>query len=175
MGRISRPPAQVGPRAAESLWCRGDVGPTTPPLVSIPKSVRWPDDPAVTAAPPPATPLPSLDAEALARLRELDPDGRHGVVQRVLGAFETSLMRTLSQLVAEGQRAGGGNADVVSGIAHKLKSGAASVGALELSAVCTDVERRLRNGEVAHLSSDIERLLAAGRGVLPAVASMLRP
>ena len=34
-----------------------------------------------------------LDEQALARLRELDPDGRQGVVMRVLAAFETSLAR----------------------------------------------------------------------------------
>ncbi len=116
---------------------------------------------------------PTLDAAALDRLRELDPDGRHGVLQRVLNAFETSLTRMCAQLVAERER--GGDASVVAGIAHTLKSGAASVGALELSRVCADIEQRLRSGEHAHLSADIERLLTAGDHALQAVASMLRP
>ena len=43
----------------------------------------------------------TLDAAALARLRELDPEGRHGVLPRVLGAFEASLARMLAQLAGE--------------------------------------------------------------------------
>jgi len=122
---------------------------------------------------PSDTSKPGLDAAALARLRELDPDGRHGVVPRVLAAFETSLTRMSAQLSAELAR--GGDATVVAGIAHTLKSGAASVGALELARICADVEQRLRSGEDAHLSSDIERLVDAGARALQAVASILRP
>lgn len=127
-----------------------------------------PDTPSDPAA-------PTLDAVALARLRELDPDGRQAVVQRVLTAFETSLTRMLGQLRAEQGRAATADEGVVAGIAHTLKSGAASVGALELAAVCAEVERRLRGGDRQQLSSDIERLLAAGARALQAVASMLRP
>lgn len=113
-----------------------------------------------------------MDAGALARLRELDPDGRHGVVPRVLSAFENSLTRALAQLA--GLRTAP-DAEVVAGLAHKLKSGAASVGALELARDCADVERRLRAGDHAHLSADIERLLTAGEGALAATGSILRP
>ena len=64
----------------------------------------------------------TLDAGALARLRERDPDGRHGVVMRVMKAFETSLTRMLGQLT--GQMGGTGPADpaVVASVAHTLKS-----------------------------------------------------
>lgn len=142
-------------------------------MVSIPIRLHPGPCDAVSSDTPPDTLKPTLDAAALARLRELDPDGRHAVVQRVLTAFETSLTRMLAQLGAERDR--GGDADVVAGIAHTLKSGAASVGALELAAACADVERRLRGGDHQHLSADIERLLAAGARALQAVASMLRP
>jgi histidine phosphotransfer protein HptB len=116
---------------------------------------------------------PTLDASALARLRELDPDGRQGVVERVLTVFESSLTRMVSQLADEKEQ--GGDAGAVAELAHKLKSGAAAVGAVELAQECAEVERRLRSGEDAHLSADIERLLTAGRRALQAVASMLRP
>ena len=122
-------------------------------------------------APHPAEP-PRLDAAALARLRELDPDGRHGVVLRVMGAFESSLLRMMAQLQAE--RADG-NPGVVASVAHTLKSSSASVGALELSRTCAGVERRLRDGGAGDLVADIERLLAAGEDALAAVATMLRP
>lgn len=123
-------------------------------------------------APTPADP-PRLDAAALARLRELDPDGRHGVVLRVLGAFESSLARMTSQLRAE--RGGDGDGGVVATVAHTLKSSAASVGALELSRLCAEVERRLRENRPGDLGADIERLLAAADRAEQAVAAMLRP
>ncbi len=114
----------------------------------------------------------TLDAAALARLRELDPDGRHGVVQRVLTAFETSLARMLVQLQAELE---GGEAVVVANIAHTLKSSAASVGALELSRCCAEVEQRLRAGQTGELRTDVERLLQHGAAAQAAVGAMLRP
>jgi hypothetical protein len=117
---------------------------------------------------PPAT----LDAAALARLRELDPDGRHGVVLRVLAAFETSLGRMLGQLRTE---LDAGDPAVVAGIAHTLKSSSASVGALALSASCAEIERRLREKAAGDLRADVQRLLAEGEAALHAVGSMLRP
>lgn len=122
---------------------------------------------------PPGSALPAtLDAAALARLRELDPDGRHGVLNRVLAAFETSLARMLVQLRAERDA---GAAGVVAGVAHTLKSSSASVGALALSAACAEVERRLRTGIAGDLNADIERLVAEGEAALRAVEAMLRP
>ena len=113
-----------------------------------------------------------LDEVALSRLRELDPDGRHGVLQRVLTAFETSLTRTLVQLAAEREN---GNPGVVSGVAHMLKSSSASIGALELSRQCAEIEHRLRENQPGDLSEDVARLQQAGEAALRAVGAMLRP
>lgn len=115
---------------------------------------------------------PRLDPQALARLRELDPDGRHGVVARVLAAFETSLIRMLAQMRAESIN---GQPDVVAGVAHTLKSSSASVGALGLSRTCAEVESRLRGGDVSALQSDIARLIFEGESALTAVGAILRP
>jgi hypothetical protein len=117
-----------------------------------------------------ATPL---DAAAIARLRELDPGGRLGVLRRVLTAFESSLARMLAQLAAEREA---GNEAVVSGIAHTLKSSSASVGALALAAACAEVENRLRAGPglAASLRADVSSLLDEGSAALAAVRSMLQ-
>ncbi len=131
----------------------------------------------MTAAPSPqpprdANPSPlALDELALGRLRELDPDGRHGVLQRVFSAFETSLMRMLVQLNAEREN---GNPGVVSSVAHTLKSSSASVGALQLSAACAQVERRLREQQPGDLQADVEKLLTEGESALQAVRAMLQ-
>ncbi len=126
--------------------------------------------PETPTGPAPAPEPTSFDAVALERLRELDPDGRHGVLQRVLTAFETSLARMLAQLAAEREV---GDASVVASVAHTLKSSSASVGAVALSQACADVERRLRSGEAGSLQADIERLLRAGGDALDTVKAML--
>jgi len=122
--------------------------------------------------PPPAVPPVVLDAVALGRLRELDPDGRHGVLPRVLTAFEVSLERMLGQLAAE---LDGGRAEAVGAIAHTLKSSAASVGALRLAQTCEQVERAARSSGGTAQRHDVERLIAEGRAALAAVQAMLRP
>lgn len=118
--------------------------------------------------PPPA----SLDAQALARLRELDPEGRLGVVQRVLTAFETSLERMLGQLQALQPEP---EPSQVAHIAHTLKSSSASVGALTLSQVCAEVETRIRKGDTSAMHLDTGRLISEGRSALQAVRAILRP
>jgi HPt (histidine-containing phosphotransfer) domain-containing protein len=125
-----------------------------------------------------ATPTPNddptarLDAQALARLHALDPDGRHGVVARVLATFESSLLRQLAQLDEARER---GDAGEIGRVAHTLKSSSASIGALALSAVCAEVEQAVRAGETAELVKDVDRLLAEGRGALVAVRAILHP
>ena len=116
-------------------------------------------------------PVVPLDEVALGRLRELDPDGRHHVVDRVLTAFDTSLARLIVQLT--GQR-DDGQAEVISRIAHTLKSSSFSVGALPLARACADVEKRLREGIPGDLGCDVERLLMEGQAALASVRAMLR-
>jgi len=112
-----------------------------------------------------------LYAQALDRLRELDPDGRQGVVQRVLAAYDTSLTRMVVQLRLQAEAP---DADVVAGIAHTLKSSSASVGALALSRACADLEARLRGGQAADLRHDIERIVVLAEAAQRAAAAILR-
>jgi len=121
----------------------------------------------------PASTLRPLDAVALAKLHELDPDGRHGVVRRVLLAFESSLSRMVGELALEGA---GESADVavVFNVAHTLKSSSLAVGALELAAACAEVEKRQRgSGAPDRLAADIEHLHREGEAALRTVRSIL--
>lgn len=104
-----------------------------------------------------------LDAQALARLQELDPGGQAGLVQRVLATYTLSLQRLLEQLAAA--RAAG-DRDGMRHAAHTLKSSSASVGALELSALCAQAEAGLRDGQTAALASVLDRLGAEGERIL---------
>ena len=112
-----------------------------------------------------------LDEMALDKLRELDPDGRRGVVNRVLTAFESSLSRWISQLERQPDPA---EATAVAHIAHTLKSSAASVGAKDLARACADVELRLRNGDPVDLRLEVGRMVTLGHAALAAIRAMLR-
>lgn len=123
-----------------------------------------------------ADPLPPpepLDELALARLHELDPDGRQGVVRRVLAAYEGSLERMVGVLQQQLQ-ASAVDADVVAGIAHTLKSSSASAGALALSTACAELEARLRRGPVTDLRADLHRLVGLASSAQRSVAAILR-
>ena len=112
-----------------------------------------------------------LDPVAVGRLRELDPDGRLGVLQRVLTTFDTTLSRMLVQLSAEKED---GDASVVSAIAHTLKSSSGAIGALPLARACETVERRIRDGASGHLDADVQLLMQQGEAALASVRAMLR-
>jgi len=120
--------------------------------------------------PTPTTPPEVLDAGALARLRELDPDGRQGVVLRVLAAYETALLRQLEQL--RGEQAAPRPAAIAS-LAHTLKSSSASVGALALSRACEALEQQVRQGGTAQ-THDVAGLIGLGEAALAAVRTILR-
>jgi len=109
-----------------------------------------------------------LDAQALERLQELDPSGAAGLLVRVLATYTRSLQRLLDELRQaraasdlQGQRH----------VAHTLKSSSASVGALKLSALCADIEARLRDGATEGLEDAVDAMAEEGQRVL----AVLRP
>ena len=111
-----------------------------------------------------------LDLASLQRLHELDPEGANRVVERVLRAFETSLTRLLPQ---SSQALAQGDHEMLRHVAHTLKSSSASVGALELSRCCSEIENRLRQMQFDGLAERLARLNAEGDRVLAAVRSLL--
>lgn len=111
-----------------------------------------------------------LDEVSLQRLRELDPEGTNHVVERVLRAFEASLQRLLPQGVQALEQ---GDHDAVRHVVHTLKSSSASVGALELSRRCGEIENRLRALQTADLDTLLAGLDTEGQRVLAAVQALL--
>lgn len=114
---------------------------------------------------------PVLDEVALGKLRELDPEGRAGILVRVLRTYETSLQRTLVALAEAGQ---GPDVIEVRRHAHTLKSSSASVGALALAALCAEAEALARDSNVAGLPRVLQSLQDEGRRVTAAVQAMLQ-
>lgn len=110
----------------------------------------------------------SLDAEALQRLRDLDPQGKSRLLERVLQAFETSAARLAGQLA---EARAGSDLVGIRLVAHTLKSSSASIGALALARLCAEIEAQLRAGTDDHLT---ERLDAIDRE-LAAVLQAVKP
>jgi histidine phosphotransfer protein HptB len=107
--------------------------------------------------------LAVLDTASLDRLRELDPGERNGLLQRVLRTYTLSLERMLVQW-REARAADDGNALRV--IAHTLKSSSASVGALGLSALCADVEARLREQRTGGIEVQLDAVAVEAQRIL---------
>jgi HPt (histidine-containing phosphotransfer) domain-containing protein len=128
---------------------------------------RWPAAPA-DAATSGGGAGGVLDAMALDRLRALDPGNRTGLLQRVLLTYTQSLERSLVQWHAA--RAAG-DAKAMRGLAHTLKSSSASVGALGLSALCADVEARLRDGQLEGLEAKLDALAAEAARIRSGLSS----
>jgi len=125
----------------------------------------------------PHAPMPSppalasvLDEASLQRLHELDPQGANRVVERVLRAFETSLTRLLPQAA---QAQADGDHEALRHVVHTLKSSSASVGALELSRCCSEIENRLRLAQTDDLAGRLKSLALEGGRVLAAVRALL--
>ncbi|MGY0195453.1 response regulator [Leptothrix sp. BB-4] len=142
------------------------LGTVTVPMASGPSRGSVAGDMAVADA---AGPAPTLDPQALMRLRELDPGGQNRLVERVLKAFDQSIGRMLTQL-AEGQAA----RDIVQvrQVLHTLKSSSHSVGALTLAQMCVDCELQLRQGaDIGQLGNRLNQLqlemLRVQQGLIP--------
>jgi CheY-like chemotaxis protein len=113
---------------------------------------------------------PVLDAEALARLKELDPTGENQLLARVVKAFENSAARLMPQL-QEARNIGDSHG--LRHVAHTLKSSSASIGAMKLSQICADIETRIRTEKLENLDPRLDSLCAEMEIVLQALKRLL--
>jgi len=111
-----------------------------------------------------------LDAVALAKLRQLDPEGRAGILVRVLRTYEASLQKLMTQFSAAREA---GELDGLRHVAHTLRSSSASVGALVLSARCAEVEAAIREGRTDGLDPALDALADESARAAAAVRAML--
>jgi HPt (histidine-containing phosphotransfer) domain-containing protein len=111
-----------------------------------------------------------LDADALERLRELDPTGKGRLMDRVLRAFQASAGR-LSQQFADARR--GNDLGSMRHVVHTLKSSSASIGALELARICAEIEASIRTESVAGMPERLDAMDRELAAVLQAVTPML--
>jgi HPt (histidine-containing phosphotransfer) domain-containing protein len=112
-----------------------------------------------------------LDAQALARLQELDPQGANKLLERVIAAYVKSLERLLPEL--ENARGTGLDLNVIRHVCHTLKSSSASLGALDLAERCAEIETMARIGQTDGLESLLDGMLAQVILVRQALLSLL--
>lgn len=111
-----------------------------------------------------------LDAGALERLRELDPQGKSRLLERVLRAFESSASRLAKQF-REARAAG--DMQGIRHVVHTLKSSSASIGALMLARLCAEIETSIRAESFAALPERLDAMDRELAAVLQAVTPML--
>lgn len=116
------------------------------------------------------SPLPGFDVDTLARLVELDPSGRLGVMGRIFRTYDSTARRLGLQL-EEQRHLRDGEALIV--VVHSLKSSSGNVGATELQRRCHQLEVRVRSGqtveweaEIDHIESELATVLASVRAIL---------
>ncbi|WP_052162116.1 response regulator [Aquabacterium sp. NJ1] len=138
-----------------------------------------PSEPTVPAALEPLAAAPAsavadhsdlFDAEALRRLRELDPRGDNRLIERVAKAFETSVGRLLPQLDEAFKM---NDSAAIMHVAHTLKSSSASIGALKLSQMCAEIETMIRRQTGEDLSTRIREVPIEADRVLLGLRQML--
>ncbi|MCV2359227.1 Hpt domain-containing protein [Paucibacter sp. TC2R-5] len=112
-----------------------------------------------------------LDAQALARLQELDPNGANKLMERVITAYVKSLERLLPEL--ESARGDKLDPNVVRHVCHTLKSSSASLGALDLAERCAEIETLARIGQTDGLEPLLDGMLAQVIQVRQALLSLL--
>lgn len=114
----------------------------------------------------------TLDPAALARLAELDPGDRSGLVGRVLQSYAATLERANAELQ---QARRDGRFEVVRRLAHTLKSSSTSVGALDFASLCAQVEAALREPQTSPQVVPLDALLHELPRVARAVQARLAP
>ena len=112
-----------------------------------------------------------LAPASLAELRALDPGGQARLVHRVLETYRGSLARLVDQL-AQARQADAW--DQVARVAHTLKSSSASIGALDLSALCARIEQQVRGSDILGAGESLLRFDVEVARVATAVDAALR-
>lgn len=118
----------------------------------------------------PASGRAVLDEQALQRLRELDPGGENRLLERAFKAFEVSIGRLMPQLLEAQEK---GDFKSIALVAHTLKSSSASLGAAELSRLCSEIETRVRQGNHADLAPRIAAMCAETDHALGSLRAVL--
>lgn len=112
-----------------------------------------------------------MDAQALARLSELDPTGANRLLERVATAFLNSAASLMPQL--QSALHGAPDMETIRRVAHTLKSSSASIGALAMSGRCAEIEQLAHQGRSESLPLALDGLESDWAMVHAALSAIL--
>ncbi|MCU0571876.1 MAG: Hpt domain-containing protein [Syntrophobacteraceae bacterium] len=110
-----------------------------------------------------------LDFSKLNSISSLDPQGATGLLKKIIELFMEKSPELILRITAALEA---GDAEVVFRAAHSLKSSSATVGAMELSETCRQLETVGRQGSLHGARELSERMQAEFRQVCIALARM---
>jgi hypothetical protein len=84
-----------------------------------------------------------MDLNKIAELKQLDPDGSVGLLNRLVEIFVVKIGETLQKPCWS---PGTLDLNAIGRTAHSMKSSSAALGAVRLSALCGALEKRIREG-----------------------------
>ncbi|MCW7540500.1 response regulator [Aquabacterium sp. A7-Y] len=168
---LSKPFRQNQLLAVLTRWLQADPGsPAGAPNAGDDNESR-PSELRAQMEPTMFTPDPQVfDAEAVARLRELDPQGQSRLLERLFRTFQNSLLKLVPQM---GEARDANDSAAIRFAAHTLKSSSASVGALQLSSLCADLEARIRGGEAGPFDEQVSAVQREAERVLASLKALL--
>jgi CheY-like chemotaxis protein/HPt (histidine-containing phosphotransfer) domain-containing protein len=134
---------------------------------------RWLSAAAATpAAAQPAAPVqPTLSADAISRMRQMERSGNGGFIQRVATLFEETSAEQVDAILAA---VADGNLPAISARCHSLKSASAQVGADGLARLAVETERAANTRDTARVATLTSGLRAARSAAIGALNSELK-
>ncbi|MFW2373718.1 MAG: Hpt domain-containing protein, partial [Gammaproteobacteria bacterium] len=100
---------------------------------------------------------PTLDIDALERIRKMQQPGRESILHKVLKLYLDGTPELLEKMQTACAEA---DAQSLRGFAHSLKSSSANLGALSVSTQCQNIELSSGRGELAGMEQLIQQLKA---------------
>jgi CheY-like chemotaxis protein len=119
---------------------------------------------------PAAAAPPTLSADALSRMRQMERNGNGGFIERVASLFEETSEAQVDAILSAVTE---GNLSVISARCHSLKSASAQVGADGLARLAIETERAANARDTARLVMLTSRLRAARAEAIGALNSEL--
>lgn len=99
------------------------------------------------------TGAPALDPAALDNIRALQQPGQPDLLTRIIDTYLDSASDLIEALRRSFRER---DAEILGRSAHTLKSSAASLGAMRVSSLCSELETEVRDGRLEGLSGLIE-------------------
>jgi HPt (histidine-containing phosphotransfer) domain-containing protein len=112
-----------------------------------------------------------IDSRALDSIRSLQREGAPDILHKIIGVFLESTPNLLGELQHAIET---GSGEDVYRLSHTLKSSSATVGAMQISAICREIETLARAGDLSEVAGQFQMLQTVYPQTELALAKILR-